>query len=183
MKLDTSHTFSSKHNNIVLIATELEEPNYGRFHWKYQFFINEVLVENQYMNYKYGGLFSELTNFCLESKDGNHIFLPIGNTPLIYEPMENNYFEIPGIAQGKNNRFLKNIFANDRLIILCERSFQIINLINKRVQNIIFPIDQYQLKDITYNERLYISYLDLKKFNENKGYYDFESMIFKNIGL
>ncbi|GAA0716617.1 hypothetical protein GCM10009430_12490 [Aquimarina litoralis] len=181
MRLDISHTFSSKHNDIVLIATEYDEPNYGRFHWKYQFLINNTLVENQHMNYKYGGLFGNLNNFCLESKDGNHIFLPLEKNPLIYEPNEDNYFEISDVATGKNNGFLKNIFIEDKLFILCQRSVQIVNLINKRVQSILFPVNQFQLEDMEYNQKLLISYLNLKDSNKSKGYYDFESMNFKDI--
>ena len=87
MRLDKSHTFLSKHHDIKLVATELEEPNYGRFRWKYQFLVDDNLVENKYMNYTYGGLVSNLVNFSMESETGEYIYIPLDKNALIFEDL------------------------------------------------------------------------------------------------
>ena len=180
MKLDTPHIFSSKHHHIELRALKYDEPNYGRFHWKYQFVINDKLVENRYMNYKYGGLYGNLANFCFESEDGKYVYLPLEKNALVFEPHAESYFVIPSTGDGGNNEFIANVFSEKDLIILCKRSIQIVNLLSKTTQTVVFSMERYQLKSIVNGNELQISYLDL---NDNKTYintYDPEIMDFRN---
>lgn len=178
MKLDISHTFNAIHNNIKLIATEYDEPNYGRTFWKYMFFIDEKLVENEYLNYTYDGLFSDLDNFELESVDGKYVYIPQIANSVVFDTQKNSFFEFKPLETINNNHFIKNIFYQNKLIIVYQRAFQIINLTNYTCQNIIFTFGKLHLINVCYNQNneLLIKYKSLKDYQEYIEKYDLTNL-------
>jgi hypothetical protein len=178
MKLDTPHTFKAIHNNIKLIATEFDEPNYGRTLWKYNFFIDDILIENKYLYYSYGGLFSDLDNFELESIDGRYIYIPQISDSIVYDTIKNVFFTFNSIFNLNNNHFVKNLFNGNKLIIIYERGFQILNLDNYILQTVVFPNDKPNIIDIEYNQNneLLIKYNNIGNYQQHIEKYDFTNL-------
>ncbi|WP_417443435.1 hypothetical protein [Joostella sp.] len=166
MKLDISHTYLGKKSHTKLIATEYVEVNYGNTMWRYQFYVEDRLVDNEHMNYKHGGLYPNLDLFQFEAIDGRHVFIPNGKT-LIYNTEEKTYFEVASAVDTMNNSFVKNFFSDDMLVIISQRGIQTISLKNYVVKNTLFPPHSYHLQDAFYNDgELYVIYKDLNSFKE-----------------
>ena len=179
MKLDKEHIFKAKHSDIKLVATHLDEPHPGHLMWKYQFYINDTLVENQYLKYKCAGLYPDLDHFEIESEDGRFIYLPVEKT-LIYDVLKNEYTLIEDKVDSVNNQFVMNRFSEGRLVIVHQRGFQIVQLRNMQVLNVLFPNGKYHLIEGYYiDDALIIKYKDLKDYQEYTKKYDFNEMAFE----
>ncbi|MCM5664449.1 hypothetical protein [Galbibacter mesophilus] len=166
MKLDMPHIYIGEKSPTKLIATEYIEANYGNTMWRYQFYVDDKLVDNKHMNYKYGGLYPNLDLYQFEAKDGRHVFIPNGKT-LIYNTEEKTYFEVAPAVDTVNNNFVKNFFNNNKLVIVYQRGIQIIALNSYIAKNVLFPQNSYQLRDAFYDDRdLYVTFKDLKNYKE-----------------
>lgn len=56
-------------SNTEILATELEELNYGRMFWKFDFRIDNQKVNHSLLQCEFEGLFVDLTHFKMESEN------------------------------------------------------------------------------------------------------------------
>ncbi|MBL3658456.1 hypothetical protein [Fulvivirga sediminis] len=179
MRLDEEHTFKAKHSNIKLVATHLDEPHPGHMIWKFHFYINNDLVQNPCLNYKWGGLYPDLDHFEMESENGRFIYLPVEKT-LLYDVIKNQFIALEDKVDSKNNLFVMNKFSEGRLIIIHQRGFQVIQLQNMHTLNVLFPNGVYHLQEGYYiDDILVIKYKDLTDYKEYTKRYDFNKMAFE----
>ena len=121
LDLNKPHTFASKYHPIKLIATDFDEPYYGLTLWRFRLYVEDVIFHHPLLDYdnKFCGLSSILDNFVFESQKGDYVFIPYGLIVMNTTTYELTKYEV---KRGTNNDFIKNIFIENKLIVLNQRS-------------------------------------------------------------
>lgn len=173
MKLNKSHTFKSKYHNIKLVATEFVELHYGNTMWKYEFYINDKLIENEYLNNSSGGLYPNLDNFELESPDGEYVYIPNINN-ILYDIPQNKYYILNENFIAERSHFVKNIFTKRYLFIIKQEYILKVDLYSKKI-NKLPGLSTDILIDDAYidNNKLVVEYEDQETYDDITKTFDF----------
>ncbi len=169
MRLDCSHTYETKNKKIKLVAESFEEPNYGRTFWKYKFYINSKLIENDILKYENEGLFSNLDSFVLSSNDSAHIYIP-KYKPVLYNVKEGNFKEFEAPLKNGSRDFLKNYFYENNLIIIYRNGVVKVDLSSYMISSLEYSVDDVFIeegKQIN-EEEIELEYRDLKELQFKK---------------
>ncbi|MGN7811952.1 hypothetical protein [Flavobacterium sp. 22076] len=171
MKLDSQHFYKALKSNTELTATELEELNYGRMFWKFDFFVNNEKIDIPLLQCEFEGLFVNLDHFKMESENGIYIYIPKYN-PIVYNVESKEFKEYKSPIEPRNNDFVRNYFFDNNLIILHERSIYKINLETGDIAHISFEFGSVLLNDIYFLDGKYVL-----KFKNLSNYEDEEKEI------
>lgn len=168
MKLDSQHSYKALKSNTEILATELEELNYGRMFWKFDFLIDNQKNSNPLLECEFEGLFVDLTHFKMESENGKYIYIPKYN-PVIYNIESKDFKEYKSPIEPQNNGFVRNYFFDSNLIILHERSVYKINLESGDITNCSFEFGSVLLNDIYLSDgRFMLVYKNLKNYEDEE---------------
>jgi len=171
MKLDSQHFYKALKSNTEIIATELEELNYGRMFWKFDFLVNNSKIDIPLLQCEFEGLFVNLDHFKMESENGIYIYIPKYN-PIIFNTDTKEFKEYKSPIEPRNNDFVRNYFFDNNLIILHERSVYRINLETSDIEHISFEFGSVLLNDIYFLDGRYVL-----KFKNLSNYEDEEKEI------
>lgn len=168
MKLDNQHSFKGSKSNTEILATELEELNYGRMFWKFDFLVNNQKINIPLLQSEYEGLFVNLNHFEIESVNGKYIYIPKYN-PIIYETESKEFKEYNSPIEPQNNDFVRNYFFDNNLIILHERSVYKINLESGNITHISFEFGSAVLKEIyLLNKKFMVKFKNLSNYEDQE---------------
>lgn len=168
MKLDSQHSYKALKSNTEILATELEELNYGRMFWKFDFNIDNHKNNNSLLKCEFEGLFVNLDNFKMESENGKYIYIPKYN-PVIYNTNTKKFKEYKSPIEPQNNDFIRNYFFEDNLVILHQRSVYKINLENGDISNTTFDFGSVVLNDIRLSDRRFLlAFKNLKNYEDEE---------------
>lgn len=180
MKLDQQHRFKSRFHNIELVATEFDEPQPGNTLWRFKLFIEGQLIENQYINYKWTGLYPDLTGYEMDAESGDYIYVPISGTSLLYNCVAKKFKSVSASLVNANNSFVANTFSEGRLLVVFSREIQIVELTTFTVQNILFDKNRYQLLGARFiDNHLIVKFKDLTDYKIKEKKYDSATMDFE----
>ncbi|MBP4137446.1 hypothetical protein [Flavobacterium geliluteum] len=168
MKLDSQHSYKALKSNTEILATELEELNYGRMFWKFDFLIDNKKINNSLLQSEFEGLFVNLDHFKMESENGKYIYIPKYN-PVIYNTDSKEFKEYKSPIEPQNNDFVRNYFFDDNLIILHERSVYKINLKIGAITNASFEFGSLVLNDIHLSDKKFLlAFKNLKNYEDEE---------------
>lgn len=168
MKLDSQHFYKALKSNTEIIAKELEELNYGRMFWKFDFLVNNQKIDIPLLQSEFEGLFVNLDHFKMESENGIYIYIPKYN-PVIYNTDSKEFKEYKSPIEPQNNDFVRNYFFDNNLIILHERSVYRINLENGDIAHISFEFGSVVLKDIyLLDEKFMLKFKNLSNYEDEE---------------
>ncbi|AYN03299.1 hypothetical protein [Flavobacterium sp. 140616W15] len=168
MKLDSQHLYKALKSNTEILATELEELNYGRMFWKFDFIVDNQKVNNPLLKCEFEGLFVDLNLFKMESENGKYIYIPKYN-PVIYNTQSKEFKEYKSPIEPQNNDFVRNYFFDNNLIILHERSVYKINLESGTITNTSFEFGSVILNDIYLSDgRFLLAFKNLKNYEDEE---------------
>jgi hypothetical protein len=180
MKLDQQHRFKSRFHNIELVATEFDEPQPGNTLWRFNLFIEGQLVENQYISYKWTGLYPDLTGYEMDAENGNYIYVPLNGTTLVYDCFTKKFKSVSSNLEKSTNSFVSNTFSEGRLLVVFNREIQVIELSTFTVQNILFAKNRYHLLNALFiDNNLIVKYKDLTDYQIKEKKYDSATMDFE----
>jgi hypothetical protein len=168
MKLDSQHSYKALKSNTEILATELEELNYGRMFWKFDFLIDNQKINNSLLQCEFEGLFVNLDHFKMESENGKYIYIPKYN-PVIYNTDSKEFKEYKSPIEPQNNDFVRNYFFDNNLIILHERSVYKINLESGAITNASFEFGSVVLNDIHLSDgKFLVAFKNLKNYEDEE---------------
>ena len=175
LDLNKPHTFASKYHPIKLIATDFDEPYYGLTLWRFRLYVEDVIFHHPLLDYdnKFCGLSSILDNFVFESQKGDYVFIPYGLIVMNTTTYELTKYEV---KRGANNDFIKNIFIENKLIVLNQRSIWVVNLSEKSMIEKTYTFGTVQFKEIKM-EKEFVKFIS---WAEQVLIFDIKSNIFIN---
>ena len=167
MRLDRSHTFEDQKSKIKLIFESFEEPNYGRTFWKYKFYIEDNLADNELLKNDTEGLLTTLESFELSSIEGDYIFIPKYN-PIVYNVAKNKFIEFKAPFQNGSMRLIKNYFHKNRLVLVYRKGIAVINLETNDVQS--FGDNNFYIEEAVQinDEEIEVNYVNAIDYESKK---------------
>lgn len=175
LDLNKPHTFVSKYHPIKLIATDFDEPYYGLTLWRFRLYVEDAIFHHPLLDYdnKFCGLSSILDNFVFESQKGDYVFIPYGLIVMNTATYELTKYEV---KRGTNNDFIKNIFIENKLIVLNQRSIWVVNLSEKSMIEKTYTFGTVQFKEIK-REKEFVKFIS---WAEQVLIFDIKNNIFIN---